>query len=155
MTRVRLAVLMIFLVASSVRAGENAQLLAAASRADSNVSWQEKSIVRGDFTCNGRKELAILGTSPNEIVVAVFGVDSAKPVGVMRFSASVWNPESAVLVTEPLDFTRDEFVREVGFLPEGLQPSKTCLGLNMSDQRVDSAHIYWDRANRRLKSWSL
>lgn len=59
-----------------------------------------------------------------------------------------------MLTTETLDFSVQEFERDVGPLPEGLRPSKTCLGLNMSDQEIDSVHIFWNRQSRRFDGWS-
>lgn len=60
-----------------------------------------------------------------------------------------------MLSKEDLDFEVAELESEVGELPEGLQPSKTCFGLNLSDGKTDSAHIFWDRKTGRLESWSL
>ena len=54
-----------------------------------------------------------------------------------------------------LDSLADPFKSEVGELPEGLRPSRTCKGLNLSDGKVDSAHIYWNRKARRFDDWSL
>ncbi len=130
-------------------------VMAAAKRADGVIRWQPKSIIDGDFTCRGRKELAILGTSSKEIVIAVFARDVAKPLDVMRFSGIARNPASAILSVESLDFTIQDFEREIGTVPDGLVPSKTCIGLNMTDQMIDSAHIYWHRKHGRFESWSL
>lgn len=130
-------------------------VVAAASSADRSVSWQSQSIVSGDFTCQGKREFAILGTKPKEIVVGVFRPPAVAPIDLLRYSGEVRNPKSAALATEPLDFDVKEFESQVGYLPDGLLPSKTCLGLNMSDQMIDSAHIYWHRRHKRFVSWSL
>jgi hypothetical protein len=127
----------------------------AAAATDKTVTWQKKSILSGDFTCQGKREFAVLGTKPTEIVIAVFRPPSRKPVDVLRYSGIARNPDSAILTIEPLDFDIKELEQHVGYVPDGLQASKTCLGLNMSDQMVDSAHIYWHRKNRRFESWSL
>lgn len=132
------------------------EIEAAARRELPGVSWKVESVVAGDFTCRGRQsEYAILGTSKTEIVIAVFASGQSKPVDSMRFPASSRDPKSAVLSKEDLDFEVAELQREVGPLPEGLQPSKTCIGLNLSDGLVDSAHIFWNRKTGRLDSWSL
>lgn len=147
-----------FLITCSAANGagisDEAFATAAAKRADDTVLWQPKSVISGNFTCRGRKEFAILGTSSKEIVIAVFARGVAKPIDLMRFSGIARSPDSAILSIEPLDFTIDEFEREVGTVPDGLVPSKTCVGLNMTDQMIDSAHIYWHRKNGRFESWS-
>lgn len=141
--------------ASGPAATTPSEIEAAARRAFPGASWKAESVITGDFTCRGLAEYAILGTSNAEIVIAVFASGQSRPVGSFRFSASVRDPKSAVLSKEALDFEAAELEREVGSLPEGLQPSKTCSGLNLSDGLIDSAHIFWNRKAGRFDSWSL
>ena len=150
-----LPALLLLLGISLAQAADESFVLSAAKTADRTVKWQEKSILRGDFTCRGATEFAILGTTPKEIVVAVFRLPSRKPVDLLRYSGTARNPETAILTIEPLDFDIKQLEQDIGYVPDGLQSSKTCLGLNMTDQMIDSAHIYWHRKNRRFESWSL
>jgi hypothetical protein len=130
-------------------------VFSAAVAADRSVGWQRKSILSGDFTCQGKQEYAILGTKPQQIVIAVFRPPSKQPVDMLRYSGTERRAASAVLAIESLDFDIKELEQSLGWLPDGLQPSKSCVGLNMSDKRIDSAHIYWHRKHRRFTSWSL
>lgn len=57
-----------------------------------------------------------------------------------------------MIAIEDLDFEPKQ-MREVGMVPPGLRPSKTCMGLNLSDGNVDSAHIYWNREAKRFDDW--
>jgi hypothetical protein len=59
------------LLLSQLTAGQDA-VIRAATRYVPGVTWRAKSVVTGDFTCGGRKQTAILGTSAPEIIVAVF-----------------------------------------------------------------------------------
>jgi hypothetical protein len=95
-------------------------------------------------------ESAILGTSESEIVVAVFLKGLSSRPQVLRYSARVRDAASAVLETESLDFDREE---ELGYALAGFRRSKTCQGLNLSDGRSDSAHIYWNHESRRFDDW--
>ena len=147
------AVLLLCVV--QVRAGSDDFVFSAATSADRTVTWQRKSILAGDFTCHGKREFAVLGTKAKEIVVAVIRPPSRKPIDVLRYSGVARSPESAILTIEPLDFNLEELEQHVGYVPDGLEPSKTCQGLNMTDQMIDSAHIYWHRKKRRFESWSL
>src|SRR5271166_2573739 len=45
---------------------------AAAARYVPGIRWRAKSVIAGNFSCRGRTESAILGTSESEIAVAVF-----------------------------------------------------------------------------------
>src|ERR1035437_353503 len=81
---------------------------AAAAKFVPGVRWRAKSVIAGDFSCRGRTESAILGTSESEIVVAVFlnGLNSRPQV--LRYSAKVRNAASAVLEIESLDIDREK-----------------------------------------------
>lgn len=155
MKHLLLTAALVLLAASRAQSADNSFVLSAATTADRSVSWQRKSILPGDFTCQGKREYAILGTKPKEIVIAIFRPPSKKPVDVLRYSGKARSPDSAILAIDSLDFDIKELEQHVGYVPDGLQPSKTCVGLNMTDQMVDSAHIYWHRENRRFESWSL
>jgi len=130
---------------------------AAAARFVPDVTWRAGSVVKGDFSCRGRVEQAILGTNPADIVIAIFLHGTTKPPEILRYSAKARRAESAELKIESLDFTPQE-LKEIadsigGEIPPGLRASKTCKGLNLSDG--DSAHIYWNHKARRFDDWSL
>ena len=138
-----------FLLLSQMAVGQDA-LLRAAARYVPGVHWRVKSVVVADFTCSGHKQQAILGTNSTEIVVAVFvkGTD-ARPE-VLRYSAKVRNPAQAVLKAEDLDYDPKE---DPGYELPGFQRSKSCKGLNLSDEEIDSAHIYWNHVAREFDDW--
>lgn len=128
---------------------------AAASRHYPAIKWQGLSAVVGDFSCRGRKEYAILGTGKQGIAVAVFLNGLERPPAILRYSSQNRDPHSATLTTEKMDLDLEELEKEAGYVPQGLRPSKTCLGLNLSDGKVDSAHIYWNHDANRFNDWSL
>jgi hypothetical protein len=132
-------------------AAEEANVAVAAKAFYPNAKWQERSVLRGDFSCQSKSEVAILGTSDEFIVVAIFisGLDS-KPQ-ILKYSAKVRVAKTAVLAKESLDLKPDELED----MPEGFKPSKTCSGLNLSDGEVDSAHIYWNTKYRVFTDWTL
>lgn len=123
---------------------------AAAAKYVPGISWRAKSVIAGDFRCHGRTERAILGTNESEIVVVVFlnGLNSRPQV--LRYSARVRDAASAILEIESLDFDPQE---ALGYVLPGFRRSRTCKGLNLSDGRSDSAHIYWNHESRRFDDW--
>lgn len=137
---------------SSTASAESVE--SAAKRFEAGTAWQAGSVVEGDFDCDGKVEPALLGTSQSEILVAVFVRGLSSKPDVLRFSASARDPKTVALEIEDLDFKPEELEQEVGFLPSGLRPSKTCVGLSLSDQKVDAAHIYWNWDAKRFESWS-
>jgi len=129
--------------------------VAAATKFAPGVKWKPDSTVVGDFSCRGRVERAILGANKSEIVVAIFLGALDTPPKFLRYSASARDPATAELRTEDLDFEPKQFESEVGYIPDGLRPSKTCKGLNLSDGKIDSAHIYWNHNAKQFSDWVL
>lgn len=121
----------------------------AASKFVPGVTWRPKSVLTADFSCEGRKQHAILGITAKEIVIAVFLNGPREPPEVLRYRAGVRDASAARLTIESLDYDPKD---EVGDLP-GFRRSRTCKGLNLSDQRIDSAHIYWNHNAKRFSDW--
>jgi hypothetical protein len=122
-------------------------ILAAASKFVPGVTWQANSVVAADLSCRGRKEQAILGVSPTEIVVAVFLNGLKERPEVLRYSAEARDAATAKLTIEKLN--KDE----IGPGDPAFPRSRTCKGLNLSDGKIDSAHIFWDPKARRFNDW--
>lgn len=151
----RLLIFILFFVAApAVLAQENA-VQTAAARFLPGTNWKANSVITGDFTCRGRQEFAILGTSKRHLVVAIFAETLKKPPEVLRFSATARDPTTSELTIEDGDFDLEEFQNVVGYIPDGMRPSKTCKGLNLSDGNVDSAHIYWNHDAKQFSDWVL
>ena len=134
---------------------DSAPVKAAAERNIPGLTWQADSVLTGDFSCEGREQYAILGTNPSDIVIAVFlkGLDS-KPE-ILHYSTKARRPADVKIKTESMDFKLDELKDEIGAIPEGMHTSKTCKGLNLSDDRTDSAHIYWNHVKHEFDDWGL
>jgi hypothetical protein len=145
--------LVLALTGVAVAASDQADFTAAAEKYYPAATWQSTSLLIGDFSCRGQREAAILGIASTAIVVAVFLDGFNEAPQILEYSTTVRNASSAALATESLDFTLAEIESDIGYIPEGMRSSKTCLGLNMSDQEVDSAHIYWDHNAREFKDW--
>jgi len=127
---------------------------AAAERHVAGVIWREASVVAGDFNCAGHSEQAILGTTPEQFVVAVFVDGLGQPPQVLRFARERRNVAAASIAVELLAASLDEIESQAGMVPPGYQRSLSCQGLRLSDGASDAAHIYWDHNAKRLDSWS-
>ncbi len=145
-----IALLLLWLFLHQTAAAANPDVKEAAVKYVRGFVWHKDSIVTGDFTCKGRKERAILGTNSNDIVIAVFLNGTGNRPEVLHFSATVWNSSVVKLAVEDLNFNP---VEETGDALPGFIRSKTCSGLNLSDDEVDSAHIYWNRESHRFTYW--
>jgi len=107
-------------------------------------------VITADVTCRGKLEQAILGSSSSEIVVAVFLNGTSQRPEILRYSAQMRNVGTAELKVEDQNYDPKE---EMGTDLAGFRRSRTCKGLNLSDGRVDSAHIYWNHEARRFDDW--
>jgi len=128
---------------------------AVAARYEGGLEWKPESAIRGDFTCRGQAEHAVLGIGGGQIVVAIFTEGLDQRPTLLRFPATMRDPATSTLTVESLDIDLDRLGSEIGVRPDGLRPSKTCKGLNLSDGKVDSAHIYWNHETGRFAAWSL
>jgi hypothetical protein len=128
-------------------AAQPSSVAAAAARYFPDVKWQRASVVAADFTCRGREEQAILGTSPSKIVIAVFLNGTTARPEILRYSAKVRHAATAVLAVEDQDYDPKE---EIGSDLPGFKRSRTCKGLNLSGGEIDSAHIFWNHEARRF-----
>ena len=108
MKRRLLTATLLLVAVGNARSAADQFVLSAAVDVDKTVTWQKKSILSGDFTCQRQREFAVLGTSSNEIVIAVFRPPSRKPVDVLRYSGAARSPDAAILTIEPLDFDSKE-----------------------------------------------
>jgi hypothetical protein len=140
--------LLIVLAIASTNA-QTPSVAPAASKFLPEVSWRAASIVSADFTCRGRQEQAILGTTSKEILIAVFINGVGQTPEVLRYSSAVRDARTAKLTIESLDYDPTE---DIGELP-GFRRSRTCKGLNLTDERIDSAHIYWNHVAKRFGDW--
>ncbi len=118
------------------------------------VKWRA-DVLKGDFTCQGKTQFAMLGITDLEFVVIVFADGLNKKPLEIRFSGKTRNPYKLKLTRESLDIKSAEIEKAAGRLPEGLVPSKTCSGLTLSDDEVDAAHIYWNHKTHKLSAWTL
>ena len=142
------------LTSASSAALANPAVKAAATRFAGAIAWQEGSVLTGDFSCSGKPQSAILGTSNKEIVVAVFTQDLSKPPELLRFASEGRAPAEAKIRLEDSSLSKAEIKALSSSVPRGYRPSKTCKGVRLSDDSSDAAHIYWDHNARRFDSWT-
>ena len=116
--------------------GQQISIQTAAARFLPDVKWLPKSVVTADFTCQGRKQQAILESRVDQ---AIGGIPEALPASGDR--SLLGNSDSVVLKAEGLDYNPKE---DMDFPLPGFRQSKTCKGLNLSDGETDASHLYWN-----------
>jgi len=121
-------------------------LIRAAYKYLPGVKWKAESVITGDFSCRGRKQVAILGTTPADVVVAVFLNGASHRPMELRFRFE----DTAKLEVEGLDYDPNV---DLGYALEGFKRSKTCKGFSADDGATDPAHIYWNHKARQFGMW--
>ena len=127
----------------------NTTVLDAAARWIIDVQWRENSVLTAEFSCFGLQQHAILGTTGDEIVVAMFDGGLKQAPELLRFAAEGRQAATATISLETIDA---EMVKAAG-APPGMRPSASCRGLRLSDGGDDAAHIYWDHQAEHFDSW--
>ena len=127
---------------------------AAAQKVSKEIAWHETSVLAADFNCTGTVQFAILGTSLQEIVVAMFSPDLTQAPALLRFAADARNRQAAKIRLDDYTMSASEIAGIAGAPPVGYRPSGACHGVRLSDDSSEAAHIYWDHDNRRFDSWA-
>ena len=141
---------LVLLVLHSTAASTATLVRNAAEHFYPEARWRESSAIRGNFTCSGQRQWAILGATASEILVAVFIRGTTKQPEILRYAGSQRSSANSVLAIESLDY--DPKI-EIGSDLPGFVRSRSCQGLNLSDGQIDSAHIYWNRIRKQFADW--
>jgi hypothetical protein len=133
-----------------------AAVVQAGRRLRPEVAWQSKSVLRGDFSCRGRSEVAILGTTADAILVAIFVDGMTRKPQVVRYPKDVFVSDSMLgIEIEDLDFDVQRLASDLGTSLQGLRRSKTCKGISLRNHQEDAIHIYWNRVKSVFREWRL
>lgn len=137
-------------LAALLTASVAAQFVDAAHRFLPDVRWRSSSVVSADFTCQGHREVAVLGVTADSIVVAVFLNGPSNEPKVLRYSAKARNSATVDLSVEGVEGGGQD--PDAPPLPEGIRSGK-CQGLRLDDGEIDAAHIYWNPDTGEFSDW--
>ena len=112
--------------------------------------WRDTSVITADFTCDGRRSPAILGTTATQIVVAVFINGLGQKPEILEYSTQMRSPATTRMTAESLNYNSKS--PEAPDLRKFHFPS-TCRGLRLDDGRISAAHIYWNPELKSFADW--
>jgi hypothetical protein len=130
-----------------------AAVRAAADKFSGNFMWRPATLLAADFNCTGKVQHAMLGTSVNEIAVAIFADGLDRPPALVRFEGDAQSIAESKIRLDDYTLSPAEIADITGTPPVGYRPSAACHGVRLSDDRSEAAHIYWDHDNQRFDSW--
>src|SRR5262249_25037486 len=118
------------------------------------VVWKGDAI-RADFDCDGDVDFALLGTSGDRVVVAVFPARKSKRPQTLQGQIVDLDMATMRLEPEALDVSDEDFEQMVVLRPAGYRRSTRCKGLILTDDLTDPLHIYWNQDHDGLAAWRL
>jgi hypothetical protein len=137
-------------VASAQMSGPSA--LNALRQVRPTAEWNLGSAKMADFDCDGRRDMVLLGSEKNTVIVGVVWASQSKqpqvlvfPVGRQTENAFCSNPKKIEIV--PLTCQSD-----AGPLP-GCNVVAECKAFSVADQDCDSFYFYWDSSRLGVSWW--
>jgi hypothetical protein len=147
-----------FIIAALLAASANAQvsktddMVSKLQKSHPEVSWNSKSAILADVTCDGKFDAVVLGSQKHTVVIGV--VSGAHPDKVQLFSFPIRRDTQdgfcAVpkrIEASPLDCETNE-----GSLP-GCKHVKGCRGFTVMDEECDSFNFYWNSFSKSIAWW--
>jgi hypothetical protein len=116
------------------------------------TKWDAKSLLKGDLDQDGGEDFALLGSGKDHFVVGiVHGPVDARSGGVWTLDFP-WNGGEDALCSKHARIALEPLAENEG--PEEDQP-RNGEGINLSDDRCDAFHIYWNPKKQRFDWWRL
>ena len=116
------------------------------------TKWDARSLLKADLDQDGTADFAVLGRGKDHFVVGiVHGPVSAGKDGVWTLDFP-WDGGEDALCAKRAKLALESLEENEG--PEEDQPH-TGQGLNLSDDRCDAFHIYWNPQKRTFDWWRL
>lgn len=126
---------------------------------DPATEWNDKSLLRADLDLDGGDDFALSGVRKDRFMVGIVrGTINADSQADSRPDSRVWTldfpwdggedalcSKKAKIVLEPLEENEG---------PKPGHPRKG-MGINLSDDRCDAFHIYWDPREKTFAYWRL
>ena len=116
------------------------------------TQWDAKSLLEADLDLDGGEDYALLGLHRDHFVVGiVHGPVHATKSGVWTLDFP-WSGGEDALCSKHAKIELESLAENEG--PAADQPRKG-QGINLSDDRCDAFHIYWNPRKQRFDWWRL
>lgn len=116
------------------------------------TKWYSRSLLQADLDQDGVPDFAMLGRGKYHFVVGIVQGPANAQGGKVWTLDFPWHGGEDALCSKRAQITLESLAENEG--PEEDQP-RTGQGVNLSDDRCDAFHIYWNPRQRRFDWWRL
>jgi hypothetical protein len=116
------------------------------------VSWNEKSAVTADVTCDGHIDRIVLGSEKGRVVIAVVSGGPTKKTQVFRFPIRPDTQDGFCAPPSRISIAPLNCETEAGTL-DGCRPFKECREFTVDDDDCDPFNFYWDALKKTIRWW--
>jgi len=126
--------------------------LSVLTQQEPEVNWDPHTLLKADFDLDGMEDYSFGGKKGAQYAVGILKgpLNVQSKHWTLEFSEDAGDQGSLCSVSEArisLEMLDDELVQGAHGLPE------IGKGINVSDDKCDSFHIYWDQKEKRFTWW--
>lgn len=110
------------------------------------ATWNEKSLIEGDFNLDGTPDSALSGVQGERFLV---GIVAGSQAWTLEFP---WDGGEDALCSKGAKISTEPLEENEG--PKAEHPPKG-LGINLHDGQCDAFHIYWNPKLKKFEYWRL
>ena len=122
-----------------------------------HVTWNQRSAVTADVSCDGSPEKIVLGHRGNDVVIGVVPTNRSGNAKVQLFNFPATNTigQDAFCGGEVHLGSGPLMCRSEDGPLDGCRPKRHCKSFDAYDGECDAFHFYWDSKRKRLTYWRL
>jgi len=147
-----------FIIVALLAASANAQvsktddMVSKLQKSHPEVSWNSKSAILADVTCDGKFDAVVLGSQKDTVVIGVVSGAHPDKVQLLSFPIRRDTQDGFCAVPKRIEASPMDCETGEGPLP-GCKPVKGCKEFSVMDDECDSFNFYWDSSRKSLAWW--
>jgi hypothetical protein len=134
------------------QASKPEEMVSKLQKAHPQVSWNSKSAVVADVTCDGKPDTVVLGSQKDAVVIGVVSGAHQDNIQILSFPIRRDSQDGFCAVPKRIETSSLDCDSGEGPLP-GCKPVKGCQEFSVIEEECDSFNFYWDSSRRSLVWW--
>lgn len=134
------------------QASKTDEMVSKLQKSHPEVSWNSKSAVLADVTCDGKLDAVVLGSQKDRVVIGVVSGVHPDNVQILSFPIRGGAQDGFCAVPKRIEASPLDCNSGEGPLP-GCEAVKGCKDFRVMDEECDSFNFYWDSSRKSLAWW--